>query len=255
LSFESGHGKSTLHGKRALVTGAGTRLGQAIAIGLGAEGVHVAVHYHTSADGAKQTASSIELRGGRAHLLSADLSCREQARHLVDDAVAALGGLDLLVVSAGNFENVGLNQVDDTNWDRTMNLNLAAPVAMVQRAAPCLRQRHGSIVFITCASVVNPFRGYLPYMVAKAGLYQLMRALALELAPEVRVNAVAPGLVLPANGMQPEQVERIAGQLPLHRAGSPDDVVSAVIYLATSTFVTGQQLVIDGGLALGRSLA
>lgn len=250
MSSERAEHPPKLKGLRALVTGAGTRLGQAIAIGLGAEGMHVCVHYHSNLDGAKQTARDIEQLGSRALLCSADLASRDQARGLVDRAVEALGGLDLLVVSAGSFENVGLEQLDDAAWDRTMNLNLAAPAAMVQRASESLRKSRGNIVFITCASVVRPFRGYLPYTVAKAGLYQLMRALAIELAPDVRVNAVAPGLVLPADDMAPDQRERIARRTPLRRVGAPDDVVNAVIYLATSSFVTGQQLVIDGGRTL-----
>jgi pteridine reductase len=235
------------------VTGAGTRLGKAIAVALGSAGMQVAVHYHTHRQGAQDTARQIEASGGRAHLCPADLSRRQDARALVDSAISALGGLDLLVSSAGNFEGVPLGEISDDDWDRSLGLDLASPFAMAQRAISALRESHGSMVFITCSSVVCPFPGYLPYVVAKAGLFQLMRALALQLAPEVRVNAVAPGLVLPPDEMDPRRVETLVGRLPLQRAGSPADVVRAVIYLASSPFVTGEQLLVDGGRSLARS--
>src|SRR5438045_7338677 len=119
----------SLRGKRALVTGAGQRVGQAIALGLGAEGMHVAVHYRESRDGAEQTAEQVRQSGGSAVTLPADLSSRDQARDLVDRAVAALGGLDLVVASAASFEHVALADVDDAAWDRSLNLNLASPFA------------------------------------------------------------------------------------------------------------------------------
>jgi len=241
-----------LQGKRALVTGAGSRLGQAIAVGLGSAGMHVGLHYHTNLAGARQTARQIELASGRAHLFAADLSSRQQARQLVDSTTEALGGLDLLVLSAGTFENVSYDAIDDDTWDHTLDLNLAAPFAVAQRATGALKQSRGNIVFITCSSVIRPFRGYLPYVVAKAGVYQLMRALAMQLAPEVRVNAVAPGMVLPPEGMSPQQIERAAEQSLLRSVGNPDDAVRAVIYLASSPFVTGEQLVVDGGRSLAR---
>lgn len=241
-----------LQGKRALVTGAGSRLGQAIAVGLGSAGMHVGVHYHSNLEGARETARQIEVAAGRAHLFAADLSSRQQARQLVDAAIEALGGLDLLVLSAGTFENVNYTAIDDDTWDRTLDLNLAAPFAVAHQATGALKESRGNIVFITCSSVLRPFRGYLPYVVAKAGAYQLMRALAMQLAPVVRVNAVAPGMVLPPADMDPQQVERVAEQSLLRSVGDPDDVVRAVIYLASSPFVTGEQLVVDGGRALAR---
>ena len=241
-----------LHGKRALVTGAGSRLGQAIAVELGSAGMHVGVHYHTNLEGARETARQIEVASGHARIFAADLSSRQQARQLVDSTTEALGGLDLLVLSAGTFENVSYDAIDDDTWDRTLDLNLAAPFAVAHRATGALKQSRGNIVFVTCSSVIRPFRGYLPYVVAKAGVYQLMRALAMQLAPEVRVNAVAPGMVLPPEDMGPQQIERVAEQSLLRSVGNPDDVVRAVIYLASSPFVTGEQLVVDGGRSLAR---
>ena len=243
---------SSLRQKRALVTGAGTRLGQAIAIALGAQGMSVAVHYHHHREGADETVREIEENGGRGYRLAADLSARQSARDLVDRAIETLQGLDLLVASAANFEAISFDSITDDAWDRTLNLNLTSPFAIAQRASRELARNRGSIVFITCSSAVVPFRGHLPYVTAKAGLYQLMRAMALELAPDVRVNAVAPGFVLPPSQMPNSEIERIRRHLPLQRIGTVADVADAVVLLARSRFITGEQIVVDGGRSLAR---
>jgi NAD(P)-dependent dehydrogenase (short-subunit alcohol dehydrogenase family) len=131
----------SLRGKRALVTGAGQRVGQAIAVALGAEGMHVGVHYRESRAGAEETARLITASGGSATLLAADLSSREEARRLVDRAVTELGGLELVVASAASFERVDLADVDDDAWDRSLGLNLASPFALVHRAVPAVAAR------------------------------------------------------------------------------------------------------------------
>lgn len=236
---------------RALVTGAGQRLGQAIAIALGERKAHVAVHYHRSRQGAEETARRIESAGGRADLFSADLTDRAQARKLVDDVIDALGGLDLLVASAANFERIPYDDLDDDALTRALDLNLAAPFALAHQATPALRKSRGNIVFITCSSATAPFKNYLPYTVSKAALRHLMRTLSLELAPEVRVNAVAPGTVLPPASYSAEMVDKLARSVPLQRIGSPEDVVRAVLYLHDSPFVTGQELLVDGGRSWG----
>jgi pteridine reductase len=242
-----------LRGKRALVTGAGQRVGKAIALALGHNGMRVAVHYRESRDGAEDTARQIRDAGGEAITLAADLSDRDAARSLADQAISALGGLDLVVASAASFERVALEAVDDDAWDRSLQLNLASPFALVQRAAPALRAARGSIVFITCSSATVPMRGYLPYVVSKGALKHLMKTLSLELAPEVRVNAVAPGTVMPPPSYDAEAVARLARAIPLARVGSPEDVAEAVVYLARSPFVTGHELSVDGGRSVARS--
>ncbi len=234
-------------GRRALVTGAGQRLGRAIAVALGQRGYAVGVHYRESADGARETAEAIRAAGGSAHLFSADLTHPAEARRLVGDATAALGGLDLLVPSAASFERIPYDELDDDAFARSLQLNLAAPFALAHAATPALRTSRGNVVFITCSSTTLPFKNHLPYVVSKGALKHLMRTLSLELAPEVRVNAVAPGTVLPPPSMKAEEVERLARAVPLRAIGSPDDVVRAVLYLNDSPFVTGQELVVDGG--------
>jgi pteridine reductase len=171
----------------------------------------------------------------------------------VDRSVAELGGLDVLVPSAANFERVALGDVDDEAWDRSLDLNLASPFALVQRAVPQLRKSQGSIVFITCSSASVPMRNYLPYVVSKGALKHLMKTLALELAPEIRVNAVAPGTVMPPASYDDEAVARLSRAIPLAKVGSPEDIARAVVFLASSPFITGHELAVDGGRSVARS--
>jgi pteridine reductase len=236
-----------LTGKRALVTGAGRRLGAEIAAALGEQAMSVAVHYHSSRAGAEAVCDRIRRSGGQALALQADLREREQARSVVDRALQALGGLDLLVLSAASFERIPLAAIDDEAWDATLALNLSAPFAMAQRAAPALRSARGAIVLLTCTSRLASYRDHLPYQVSKAALHQLMRVLALELAPEIRVNAVAPGSVLPPEGWPAEAVQALRARIPLGRLGSPRDVAEAVLHLARSAWITGSEIVVDGG--------
>jgi pteridine reductase len=238
-----------LQGKRALVTGAGRRVGAAIAVALGAEGMRVAVHHHASGGGAQRTCDAVTSAGGQAFSLQADLSDRAAARAMVDRAVAELGGLDLLVCSAASFEPGELEHTSDDSWDRTFALNLDAPFALAQQAAPSLRAARGCIVIVTCVSRLAPYRGYVAYETSKAALYHLMRLLALELAPDVRVNAVAPGSVLLPEDWSEQQRAVIEQRIPLG-LGRAEDVASAVVHLARSEWITGTELVVDGGRSL-----
>jgi pteridine reductase len=242
-----GTGPLDLTGKAALVTGAGRRVGRAIALALGRAGMRVGIHFNGSRSEAEATLAALRAGSGDGALLQANLADRAAARGLVDAAVAALGGLDLIVLSAASFERVVLEDIDDDAWDRTLSLNLSSQFALAQRALPALRAARGSIVFITCSSATTPFRNHLPYVVAKGGLKHLMRTLSLEVAPDVRVNAVAPGTVLPPESLDAKVVERLAASVPLARTGSAEDVAEAVVYLARAPFVTGQEIAVDGG--------
>jgi pteridine reductase len=236
-----------LQGKRALVTGAGKRVGAEIAVALGEQRMRVAVHYQRSAAGAQATCERIRGSGGEAHPVQGDLRDRSSARAVVDRALALLGGLDLLVLSAASFERVPFAQIEDRDWDETLALNLTAPLVMAQQAVAALRAARGSIVLITCISRVVPYRDYLPYETSKAALHQLMRLLALELAPEVRVNAVAPGMALPPEGWDPQHNAELIQRIPLRRAGTARDVADAVVHLAQSEWLTGTEIPVDGG--------
>ncbi len=239
-----------LSGKRALVTGGARRVGAEIARALGAAGMDVAVHYHSSAADAEAVCGEIAERGGRGWPIAGDLSDRDQARDVVTGAIEQLGGLDLLVLCAANFDHVPFDGIEDSHWDRALNVNLTAPFAMAHAARDALRASRGAIVLITCISRRAPYRDFLPYEVSKAGVHQLMRLLALELAPEVRVNAVAPGTVLPPDGWDEARIAKLAERIPLGRAGRAGDVASAVLHLARHDFMTGEELVVDGGRSL-----
>ncbi len=236
-----------LRGKRALVTGAGTRVGAAIARALGAEGMRVAVHYHGSHVGAERTCDAIVSSGGEAVPFSANLCDEAAARGLMREVIARFGGLDLLVPSAANFDAAPFQSITHATWERALSLNLLSPFALAQEAAAALTESRGAIVLITDAARLTPYRGRLPYQVSKAALHQMMRLLALELAPHVRVNAVAPGTVLPPEELSEQVTAELMARIPLHRFGSAQSVVDAVLHLARSSFITGTELVVDGG--------
>jgi len=238
---------ATLLRVRVLVTGAGQRLGRHLAEAFGARGDEIFVHYHQSEVGAQQTRAAVEGAGGRAHLGSADLSLPNAARALVRAAAERMGGLDLVIASAASFERRSVEQTDDDAFARSLDLNLRSPYALIHEAIPFLRQSKGSAIFITCTSSLRPFRGYLAYSVSKGALRHLMLAFARELAPEVRVNAIAPGTVLPPENGNEEDSERYRRAALLQTIGTPEDIIRAALYLADSPFVTGQELRVDGG--------
>ncbi|MHB1224151.1 MAG: SDR family oxidoreductase [Gemmatimonadaceae bacterium] len=236
----------TLAGRAALVTGAGRRLGRAIAEALGARGMRVAVHYNGSEEGARDTARAIEAAGGSAHLIQADLLDPRAPAELVRAAAEALGGLDLVVNSAATMTRTPFGSITPEQWDQTMALNLRAPFFVAQAAAAVLAPG-GSIVNIADLAAFESWPGYLPHGISKAGVVRMTRALAGILGPTVRVNAVAPGAVLLPDDWDEASAVRLASTTPLRRLGEPRDVTEAVLYLATAPYVTGQTLIVDGG--------
>lgn len=237
-----------LAGAAALVTGAGRRIGQAIAIGLAQAGCDVAVHYHGSARGAEETASAIRAAGRRAELLPADLSDAAAARNLADQAARALTRLDVVVNSAAIMVQQAVESVTPESWDATLDLNLRAMFFVSQGAIPHLRRSKGKIVNIADLAGLEPWPTYLPHCVSKAGVIMLTKALARALAPDIAVNAVAPGAVLLPGDWSDQSREHIRETTPLARIGTPADVVAAVRFLLADTdYATGTVLVIDGG--------
>jgi pteridine reductase len=231
----------------ALVTGAGRRLGQAIAVALGARGMHVVVHYHASDRGAQETAATIGDAGGSASVVQADLRQPAAIEALVSEAVAVTGGLHVLVNSAAEMLRTPVGEVSPAQWDALMDLNLRAPFFLAQAAAPHLRRSRGCIVNIADIAAEETWPGYIPYSITKAGIAFMTRALARALAPEVRVNGVAPGAVHLPDDFDDAMAARLAETTPLGRLGSPDDVVGAVLYLLDAGYVTGQVVAVDGG--------
>jgi len=237
-----------LEGAGALVTGAGRRVGQAIAIGLARAGCDVAVHYHGSASGAEQTARAIRGSGRRAELLQADLNDPRAARGLADQAARVLKRLDVLVNSAAIMVRQPVEEVTPESWDATLDLNLRATFFVSQGAIPHLRRAKGKIVNIADLAGLEPWPAYVPHCVSKAGVVMLTKALARALAPDITVNAVAPGAVLLPEDWDEQLREHIRETTPLNRLGTPADVVAAVRFLLADTdFAMGTVLVVDGG--------
>ncbi|MEX0879308.1 MAG: SDR family oxidoreductase [Thermoanaerobaculia bacterium] len=240
-----------LSGRIALVTGAGVRVGRAIALALADAGADVAVHYRGSAGPAEDVVSTMRSEGRRAVALRADLSDAEACRGLVRATLGELGGLHLLVHSAANFHRVSLEDTDEVVWAEAMDVNARAGFLLAREAAPTLRARAGRVVLVSDFLAMQPVRRYLAHSVSKAAVEGLVRALAVELAPEVSVNGVAPGTVLVPEGTSPEQAARWAMEAPLRRNGDPSDVAAAVLFFcAGPSFVTGQILRVDGGKSL-----
>ncbi len=241
----------SLDGKTALVTGAGVRVGRAIALVLGRAGADVAVHYRGSSAEAEEVAAEIRAAGRRATPLRADLGHPEDCRRLVRAAVSALGGLDVLVHSAANFHRAPLADTDESVWDDALNVNARSGLLLAREAAATLRERRGRIVLVSDALATSPVRGYVAHAASKAAVEGLVRALAIELAPEVSVNGVAPGTVLVPATTPDDVAARWASEIPLRRLGAPEDVADAVLYLSSgSGFVTGQIVHVDGGTSL-----
>ncbi|MGE0160308.1 MAG: SDR family oxidoreductase [Gemmatimonadales bacterium] len=235
----------------ALVTGGAVRLGRAIAVGLAHAGYDLAITYRGSEAEARELAAELLARGRRCELVRADLSEPAAAESVIAAVRAAYGRLDLLVNSAASFEARPLLDVDADAWDAVMDLNARAPHLLVRAAAPLLRAARGSVVNITDLAALQPWTERPHHAVSKAALAHLTRIQARVLAPDVRVNGVAPGAVLPPDDLPEERRQALAAATPLKRLGTPDDVVQAVLYLAGAAFVTGQILVVDGGRLLG----
>lgn len=235
----------------ALITGGAIRVGRAITLGLADAGLRVVVHYHSSAAPAEQLVAEIRDRGGEAAAVQADLGQHEEVLRLADLAEEPFGGIDVLVNNASIFPDAGLGEVDRALWDRTLAINLEAPFFLTQRLGPRMKARGaGLIVNLGDLAGLQSWRGYVAHGISKAALLHFTRVAARSLGPEVRVNAIAPGPVLPPENMSESAVRSLAERVPLRRNGSPDDVVEAVLYLLRADFVTGETLVVDGGRLL-----
>jgi pteridine reductase len=237
-----------LAGRVALVTGAGRRLGLAIAVGLGRAGADVALHFHSSGAGVEKAEREIRGLGRRAERFPADLSDADAARGLAGRVVERMGRLDLVINSAAIMLRHSVDKVTPAEWDRVMDLNLRAVFFVSQGAIPALRKAKGKIVNIADVAAFETWPNYVPHCVSKTGVVALTQGLAKTLAPEIAVNAVAPGAVLMPDDWDEASKGHIVETTPLKRAGTPEDVVNAILFLVTgSDYVTGTTLVVDGG--------
>jgi len=236
-----------LRGRTALVTGAGHRVGRAIAVALGGRGMRVAVHYNAAADGARETAQRIEAVGGEAKLLTGDLTDASNAPRLIDEVVGAFGSLDVLVNSAAVMRRTPFGEVTPKQWDDVMALNIRAPFFLAQAAAPHLKQARGAIVNIADLAAFETWPAYLPHGLSKSGMVYLTRSLARVLAPDVRVGGIAPGTVLLPESWSDADAQRLRATTPLAREGSPEDVTRTVLFILDSDYLTGETIIVDGG--------
>jgi NAD(P)-dependent dehydrogenase (short-subunit alcohol dehydrogenase family) len=229
------------------VTGGGRGLGRAIALALGREGASVALSYRESRSGAQAVADEIAASGRRVHLAAADAGRPGDIGRFVDGAAAALGGIDVLVNNVGVFRRIPLGEITEEALDEAFAVNVKAAVLATQAAAPHMRKRGGgAVVNVASLGGIRPWKAFLPYCVTKAALIMATECLALALAPDIRVNAVAPGVLDP-----PGATDAIRGRIPQERFGSLEEAVESVLFLATGArYTTGEVIRVDGGRAL-----
>jgi len=237
-----------LRGQTALITGAAKRLGRATALALADEGTNVVVHCRTSRDAAEATATALRARSVDAWTIAVDLGDPSEAEQLVPRAIEAAGPIDILINSASIFDPSTLMDFTVEELGENVQVNAMAPL---QLARPFVAQgREGSIVNLLDTRIAEYDSKHVAYHLSKRMFASLTRMMALEFAPKVRVNAVAPGLVLPPAGADESHMQQLASSNPLQRAGDPDGVTNAIRFLLESDFVTGQTIYVDGGYHL-----
>ncbi len=241
-----------LKGKVALVTGSARRVGKTIALELARQGMHQVIHHSQSDQEAEATAGEVRALGVEALIVKADQRQLAEVERLFQSIRERFGRLDVLVNSASIFHRASIIDLSLEEWQNVLDTNLTGPFLCSQQAARLMRETGsgGSIINIIDLSAFAPWSGYPHHSVSKAGLKMLTEVLALSLAPEIRVNAVAPGPVLRDDDHTPEQWERAGQRLPLKHTGDPMDVAQAVVFLASQPFITGVTLRVDGGESL-----
>lgn len=236
-----------LAGRVALVTGGAHRVGRALTEALSGAGMRVAVHFHSAAQEADELVTELRSKGGDAASFRCDLAPPAAASRLISTVTDHFGSLDLLVNSAAVMWRTPIGEVTVEQWDAMFALNLRAPFFLSQAARPWLARSKGAIVSISDLAAFETWPAYVPHSISKAGVVQMTRALAHALAPDIRVNAIAPGAVLLPDGWDAGAAQHLIDTTPLHRLGSPADVAEALLFLARSDYVTGETIIVDGG--------
>jgi len=240
--------RESWRGRSVLVTGSAARVGRAIARAFAQAGADVVVHYRASAAAAEETAAELRALGVRAALVQGDQARDDDPARIVAQAVHLHGRLDALVCNAAQFEEVAATELTRARFDALLAVNLSGPFQLSRAAYPHLKETQGCIVnLLDLCGTAQVWERTAHYAASKAGLAAVTRLLALEWAPEVRVNGVAPGAVLLPDSLSAARQQRIVARIPAGRVGSPEDVARAVLFLASEPFVTGQILAIDGG--------
>jgi pteridine reductase len=244
----------SLAGKWALITGAGKRIGRVIAERVHAAGAGIAVHHFRSSEPADALVAELNAeRPGSAIAVGADIRETAGLGKLITDVVAGAGRLDILINNASSFYPTRLGEIGESEWDDLVNTNLKAPLFLAQAALPHLREARGAIINMIDIHARRPLRDFHVYGAAKAGLAMLTRSLARDLAPEIRVNGVAPGAILwPDDGMSDSVKQNIIGKIPLGRPGEPEDIAKTILFLLRDApYITGQIIAVDGGRSIG----
>jgi pteridine reductase len=242
--------ENKLANRVALVTGAGKRLGRAVALRLATEGADVAIHYGNSRAEAEEVAKEVVKLGRRSAVFSADLRDVPAIKKMIPDVAEHFGRLDILINSAANFLETKFGETKEETWDASLDTNLKAPFFCAQAAAPFLgKSGKGAVVNFADIGGLMGWTGFLPHSVSKAGVIMMTRVLAKEMAPKVRVNAIAPGTITMPGDPSEWEADFIR-RAPLQRSGRPQEITDAIIYLVTAEFMTGHVLVLDGGRTL-----
>lgn len=234
----------------ALVTGASRRLGRALAEGAARAGHDVAVHYRSDPGAAAEAVAAIAALGARAEAFRADLCVAGAARRLVEEVLSRFSRLDLLVHSASPWLERPPEEVSEADWDDVFAVGPRAGFFLAQAAAPALTRSEGAILLVSDVAATKAWPRHLPHAVSKAAVDALVRNLAVALAPAVRVNGVAPGIVLPPDDLPEAEVAKLVARTPLRRPVSVDELVSAALALSSNRSITGQVLAVDAGRAV-----
>lgn len=241
-----------LDGQVALVTGAGRRIGREIALTLGRAGASVVVNYNQSGNRAQAVVREIRALGTQAIALRADVSSAAQVRRMFRAVEKQFGRLDLLVNNAGIFFPARWDQLTESQWDQVLGVNLKGPFFCAQEAGRIMkRQKRGTIINISSLGGLQAWPDYMHYCSSKAGLIMLTRCLAKALAPDIRVNTIAPGTIMMPGEKRTMLLDRVVRSTPLRKAGRPEDIANMVVHLAShGEFITGQVLAVDGGKSI-----
>jgi len=232
-------------GKTALVTGAAKRIGRAIALAFSDEGVNVVVHYNSSEDEAKQLVAEIERRAVKAWPVQADLARPEETETLIDRALKIAGPIEILVNNASIFPGEKLDELSSESFAKNMQVNAWAPFVLARAFAR--RVGRGKIINLEDSRTAGYDWNHVGYILSKHVLAVFTKMMAVEYAPDIAVNAVRPGLILPPPGKDESYIDRLTGTVPLKRHGDPKDIADAVVFLAKSDFITGEVIYVDGG--------
>ncbi len=241
-----------LNSKTALVTGAANRLGAQIARTLHQNGANLIIHYHSSRAAAEQLVQELNLeRADSAISIAADLAIQHEIEALAKTAISAFDGLDLLINNASSFYPTKFGEIEEKQWLDLIASNLKAPLFLSQACYPALKHKAGCIINMLDIHATKPLSQHSVYCCAKAGNQMLVKSLALELAPEVRVNGIAPGAILwPVDDDDSARQQALLAQIPLKRNGTPQAIADTVLFLAINNYITGEVIRIDGGRLL-----